>query len=88
LIVLRFPEDEGALAETVPGYRTNSHFIRGLIFVGQTDPGDRTRPLQGPPLRDSTGISPDFAGATATPNHHEGNVELRKFDTWLSSLIA
>src|ERR1700722_2414105 len=39
-------------------------FLRGPFRRGRT--GDRARPRGGPPLRDSAGISPDFAG-TASP---------------------
>ena len=39
--------------------RTNHPFSEGH-FV-DAEPGDRARPQRGPPLRDSAGISPDFA---------------------------
>jgi len=35
-------------------------------YFADTGPGDRARPRREPPLRDSAGISPDFAG-TASP---------------------
>ena len=63
-------------------------FVRGLLSLRGSS-GDRTYPSAGAsPLRDSAGISPDFAVRPAAPGCGQGNLEVTEPASSASSLIG